>query len=561
MSTTKAINVLSKMFENVFGSSSRSVCLIRESTNLRQILEESILWLDTPVISLTTHHLQKMNLTGRDVSLCGNSLVYVKECEAFLELLFQPDFNESISSLFSPWSRMILACEVPPKSTQSLLVRLVDEFFIDIYDLNFLHSQNSSSDLGSSFTENNFIVKHLYMNRTVLELNSGGSLKVRWERFKPTKWVPRFRSGKPFRISLFHCPPYWFIENGTEIKDGLESHLLRDVVTGWPVQYHIDAAGPSSNNWTHGVGLVEEKKRDLSLCAHMIRINVGRRVDYTESIGNERLSFLVRKPYNPYIYQPLEISVYAAVFGMLISTSCLLHYFRKISRGRPSDWISQYMVMLSILNQVAVKSSLILQRKSTRILVISWVIFSILNATYYSAGLTSTLAHPRFTRDISTSEDMIRHNVPWYDENGYIQRFFESDYSGGSDTWQKLGLLHRKELRLQDEYNQSAILVRILGNRYVIDIENLPPELWKYYKVLKTDVTRFYNCFILQKHSPYKRYFDETILRMKENGILMKGGEWLYQTNRKSMDVFFTNSVDNKVVNLKINEERDLHEP
>ncbi|XP_023013274.2 uncharacterized protein [Leptinotarsa decemlineata] len=521
--------LLGKIMEMVFRSG--KICFVHDNTSISPKLEKALTLTNFSLNSFSVDYFTSSQLSAVRSELqqaCCDTLIILRQADDFLGSIFDEDFKKQIPDLIQPHSRMIFVYDKASEISKKLMMNLVNEFAIDVITVENLQPEKKSQFFSvESARGKNLRVKSLYRNKTILSVNQiNGNVKMRWSDFGRNKWTPKFAPGKFFTVSLFHCPPFWYVQNGT-LRKGLESRIIDEITKGWPVKYYVDEILQNEDKWNHTLDLVEQRERDAAVCSHWLIRSVSRRIHFTQPIYQVSITFLVKKPQllpiATFLFQPLQVSVYCAIFGVLILMRVLLYCFRQ--------WRSYR----------SFSETLHLGVRSINTLLLVLAVFSLLCSTYYSAGLTSNSAHPRVTQDIHSLEDMVAHNIPWVFDFDYYQKYFRSL---DNPVLQRLAELYIPGRKILDRTENSAIYVKVLGDKYVNEIEDLPASEWKYYKLLGEYIGHYYAGLILQKNSPFSRVFSEVSQRLLEGGLVQNMFDNLRTESQGFMEVFFTKYVD-----------------
>ncbi|KAG5875356.1 hypothetical protein JTB14_027677 [Gonioctena quinquepunctata] len=537
------VAILAEIFDRVFSTS--SICFVHDDNIFRHTLSEALILSNISLTSLSVDQLTSV-ASEDGPPVCSDSLISVLRADLFLKVLFLQESKTINPTLFRVQSRMIFVYENASMESKKLVSKLVDEFSIDVLAIEDL--EDSRYILGNGFAgKKNLRVESLFKRKTILLANnSDGNVKVDWSDFKPIKWTPKFAPDTHFKISLFHCPPYWYVENGT-VKRGIESFILEEITKGWPVKYYIEQVDVDHDLWNHTLGLVELRQRDAAVCHQWLDRAVSRNIDFTSVLDSVCATFLVKKPrllpVLSFVFQPLQVPVYAASLATLLAVSALLAFMKHfVTRASSSDCSAAVFHVLRLYSGGTVERPRNEQGICISTLILAWIIFCLLSSTYYSAGLTSATSNPRVTYDINSLEDMVTYGVPWVVETDFYSNYFRST---GETTLRRLADLYIPGDKILDRTEYSAIYIKTLGNGYVTSIDDLPVSDWKYYKKLKECFKMYYAGVVLQKNSPFRGIFDDIITRITEGGFMLHALNTLYSSNGTSMEGFSSRYVDN----------------
>ncbi|CAG9838601.1 unnamed protein product [Diabrotica balteata] len=415
-------------------------------------------------------------------SKCHEYLIYTENMENFEKLANIKELLE----MFRPWGKMIFITSTKPNVSSNFLTVAVNEKAID------------------------YAIVTIVENNVTVELTFGDSFNfTNIPQSRKRKWIPKFAS--PIRITIFHCPPYVIIGKNNSIY-GVEMTILRESFKGLPVQYLVhNNESEDGGMWFNTLVELEVGQRELCICS--------------------------RWPENGY-KKNLEIM-------FLVRTEQFSNYLRS-RRHRPVYYYVQILLdLMRIFTGGGVCLRFMYRLLSSKTVLICWLYTCLVFGTYYSAGITSTLAFPPIMNVVNTLQDMVRLHVPWKLSNDYYKQEFQLR---NSTLYNGLANLHVLGNRIEDRTPNSAIMAKVIENHFVSDLEALPERDRKYYKVVKPCVATHESVFFVKKDSALTKLLDQTITKFVESGIfrylILKKLNKFYGT--AAHESFFSNYVENR---------------
>lgn len=156
-------------------------------------------------------------------------------------------------------------------------------------------------------------------------------------------------------------------------------------------------------------------------------------------------------------------------------------------------------------------------------ILVCWSTTSLLLSTGYSAGFTSLITYPTYTKVINSFQDMLDENVRWGDKDTdclYTLRFYPRPYMD------KLLSNFLLETSSNDSISKVkkgnyGIFVKTLTKYFITRVDSLDDYGLKNLKRLPACVAEEYMVFPMRRNSPYVNILDRKIERFKEHGLIL----------------------------------------
>lgn len=338
--------------------------------------------------------------------------------------------------------------------------------------------------------------------------------------FKP--WKQIFR--RPFRVGLFNCSPFVIYDERNEPNDGIEFNLMKCVTTGFPIEYvKINATGNEA--FAKVRETVVTKNADLAVCALWMASQSSEEMDVIETIfphGNICATFLVPKPsqyvgfLNPFL--PLSANLWIAI---LLSISLMYLTLLTLSMTLPKLGLENINKSTAFLNVIRILSSGSAPKSSLKWnltlkeLLLPWSVTCMILTASYSAGITSTMNVPKYTKSIRTFSDVVEQQLKLTGVPKFIYHICENS---NNPILTKL-----KDYFLEDtKYGSTfyGVFVKRMQGDYVINAEELTESQRSRFQILNECVMNLYLTILVPKNSPFKRYFDRKTTLLSQHGII-----------------------------------------
>ena len=294
----------------------------------------------------------------------------------------------------------------------------------------------------------------------------------------------------------------------------------------------------------------------LQICSLWLRAIPPHGVQYSYPWTRQKGTFLVPKP-QPLsrallLYLPLEVWTWIILFSTLLSFSLLLYGAAKFVR-LSSRYQNIHHCFLDVSRILMLSSPPDFPHQATlRYLLTAWAFFSLLTTTVYSSGFTSLLTSPLYSNPIDTIQDLLDQNIFWGEQITSFNDFLTSSgnpklHEFGQKFIKERSPAEREKRILKGNY---AIFCKVLSDTFVTESERLSPSARQMLRVMKEPMFIFYVGIGLRENSPYKSFFDSTIIRLEQGGLT---DFWqhlvIYKLGHHYMNTFFT--LQNDVIDRK----------
>lgn len=335
------------------------------------------------------------------------------------------------------------------------------------------------------------------------------------EEPKTAELKPRLRQNLTIRICYIQSPPFTCLDKENRLIDGVQVPVFKEATKDLQVIYKLIEEPEDQLIWDSELDALTKNVCDVAAGGQWHRV-FSPAVEYTYPDSHFCLTFLVKKP----LLLP-QTSFVTTHFGTAVMLylgvmSCILLTFRIIKRVMTDTRVFEDLTdVFNIITLQSDKSTHIWV--SSRCLLLFWLIFRLLFPIYCSAGITGSLAKPNFYKNIDSFADMVREQVIWTSNSNIYRGYMEESID---ETIWALAKLNVRGDEILDRTEDSAILVKVISDAYLINLDRLPKEDQKYYKLLRECVNKYYSGFAVNKRSPFKGLFDYATLRLTEAGIV-----------------------------------------
>lgn len=357
--------------------------------------------------------------------------------------------------------------------------------------------------------------------RTVL-INQEQQIDSNHFAFKP--WKPTF--DRQFRVSLFNCSPFVIFDYRNEPNGGIEFNFVKHLTRDFPVDY-LKINGSGNPAFGRVRKSVITKDADLGVCALWMLSDGSQEMDAVANIfPHDSLcaTFLVPKPslyvgfLNPFL--PLSANLWLAIFLSMVLiyfTILLLNmFFPKIG------W-KQINKSAAVLNVIRILSSGSVPSTSKdrnfaflKKILLPWSITCMILTASYSAGFTSTMNVPKYTKSIRTFSDVVEQQLQLVGTPKSIHDICENS--------QNPLLVKLKDCFIDESkpnlHTSFGMFVKRLQGYYVMNSEELPEIQRDTYRILNECVMNFYLTLLVPRNSPFKKIFDRESILLRQHGII-----------------------------------------
>lgn len=332
------------------------------------------------------------------------------------------------------------------------------------------------------------------------------------------------------RASFFQCPPFvYYVKRGNHTTyDGIEYRFLHETTKNWHTKYTLrDPTKESPNPWRMTLNDLGNNISDISMCSVWLIELHFHMCDLSEPYDSQCATFVVPKPtlltQASLIYMPLSYEVWTAFVITLASTIVLLKFFSYAGRKlfRNSKYETQFKSMgLATIEVINIVTSHGLKRFPVqlpfKVLIISWIIFSLLLGTGYNTGFTSLLTSPTYSKSIDMVSDFIEQGIGWGEPGKYPEMLDEFRQTG------KAGYAAVAD-RFVEEDSYATVYKKLESGKYGKFVKRLSDNfvtesdsylhLSNSLQVMKECLGKYYTTFAFQKQSPFRKIFNRQIPR------------------------------------------------
>lgn len=520
LNETYIIEIAQNIIMNVFKTSS-CISFINTKGTSNNILERALWKTAIPLISASN---KKNDFIQKYVQSCG-SIIASSDC----------DFLHNLSSMFKPHHTVAIISSCLKSSFTQLLQDTANLRGINIVTIESLIEPNNNTLYNDNKVNEAYFLKvtSLLENRILLEWNYEDVLELNEQDLQNIQWKATFSPGTYFKVSVFNCAPYVLLDPVRGVYDGVEYRMVKEITKNFPVRFKIYFNQTDDMNlWDKVIHDVETKESDIALCSHWYLRVLARSVDVSSAYGQVCVTFLVPKPQilpeTTYILQPLREHVWIVIMFSLILLSVLLHLIAKFytEMGMPEHPYSSMVATALDMVQSCAYAHLshflkVSYYSHLRIISILICILMTILSNAYSAGFTSLLAKPRYSRPVRTFEDMVEQNMHWTDYDDTLATFFKNSTRPAlkqlSDLYVYVYLPERNKKIRKDNY---AMISKSLGDNFVTETETLDSYGKTHLKILSDCFMDSYVVFPFAKDSPFINVFNKYITLFIEHGLI-----------------------------------------
>ncbi|KAI2474146.1 Ionotropic receptor 184 [Diabrotica virgifera virgifera] len=542
----KIENILSKVLSIHF---KKCVYYIFEKntklTNLPRIIDKALMISNIPMVTIQQNYSKELLK-----STCREYLIYTESIKNFEKLAG----IQELLDMFRPWSKMMIITSSKPNTSSNFLTTAVNEKAINLLIVTIVENVENKYFL-DIITEYKVNI-HVVQQNTTLEVTfEEGFNFTKVSQSGKRKWIPKFSS--PIRITIFQCPPYVIIGKNNSLY-GVEMTVLRESFKGLRVQYfvHNNETEEDGGMWYTTLVQLEAGQTELCICSRWPINAYKKNLEISKSLHQVCQVFVAKKPtiypdlmfvfytFNMVIIGPsIVLLLFFSVF--LIKTEAFSNYLRD-GRNIPCyGYIRILLDLMRIFTGGGVCFRFKYRLLSSKTVLICWLYTCLVFGTYYSTSITSTLAFPPVMNVVNTLQDMVRLSVPWKLSNNYFKQEFQLR---NSTLYDGLANLHVVGRRIKDRTQNSAIVAKLIEHHFVSELENLPENDRRYYKVVKPCFETHESVFFVKKNSALTKLLDQTITKFVESGIarylIIKCLNKFYGT--AAHESFFSNYVENR---------------
>lgn len=441
----------------------------------------------------------------------------------------------SILSKIKPYTRAMIvynSTETSPIGSfmQKLYYRSVDAIALDIKDSN-------SIKVTFNDKRSDIIIKTEQQNLEPIF-------------FKP--WKPIFP--RPFRVSLFNCSPFVIFDENNEPTTGIELNFIKYITKDFPLVYlKINASGNSA--FAKVRKTVVTKDADLGVCAlWMVKQDLHELDTLTTIFPHDSLcaTFLVPKPY-PYIgflnpFLALSKHLWLAIFISVLLIYIIILILNWIFYKKTINKSAVFLNIIRILSSGSIPSK---KHSVLKKLLLSWSLTCMILTASYSAGITSTMNVPKYTKSIRFFNDIVEEQLKLI---GTPKSIYDICKNSKNPILTKLKDYFITNENKITKHEPFGLFVKRIQGYYVMNAEKLNEEQRYRYHILNECIMNIYLTLMVAKNSPFKRIFDRQSILLQQHGIIQAwkrnltiSGRFNYMRNFFIVD---ERSYDYKVLSL-----------
>lgn len=331
--------------------------------------------------------------------------------------------------------------------------------------------------------------------------------------------------------SAFNCFPFFMFDG--KHYGGLEHFMLQEITKGYKLIYRVHNRSSVADTWEAVKIDVGRGITDIGMCSQWLSISLNTKT-YSMPYTQNCATFLVPKPtvlsFALFVFLPFNYRVWICIVIVAIIQIIMIHFFARKYMQLFRNFASRYTRISDSFDHIV---RILIQQSTNyfpannqhvlRALILIWVLTSLLIATGYSAGITSLLAKPRYTKPINSFDDFHNEKIQWGSNN---RLYADILLSSGDATMMKVansyvyeGNDQVKSARLKR--GKYAALIKTISNNFVTDVEFLQndKELTYSLRVMQECLNNYYVVFSLRENSPFKHLFDKKIYQITESGL------------------------------------------
>jgi hypothetical protein len=476
--------------------------------------------LNVQLVSVDLNNIKSLN---RITFMCEGYIIFSNDSDD-MNTLFT---LKLINTYFKPHKNILLFTESPKNINIQEMYRATE-----LHDLNLIIvDMKRNTELGVGKRRIFMPEEGTYTLTPIRQLHNDQS------KWSPDKVLTKFN--QKFSVALFNCPPFAIFNETTNTYEGLEIKMLNEILNNWPKNYVFLTAEKDSGKFLYTTALdrVLQDNYDLAICSPWQQAvynyyNVAKSIEYAMICKQ----FLVPRPkllpnYS-FIFQSLQSNVWLVYFLTLIGCSAVTHITGIVLNKFSSSYSQRQTLEATVIQLIRVFSlgsfyQMPHQNKSSvKLILTSVCVFCLLMSTYYSAGLTTSLRFPRYSKKIDSLQDIVENNIKWLDGSEWMKDWMKNTTNELlhklADQFETYDTLSERNRKMMD--GNYAIFVQTLSgitkNYYVMFTESLNEYGRKKFKIVTENVGCFYAIFPLKENSPYVDIFNRAIQNFMEFGLM-----------------------------------------
>lgn len=372
--------------------------------------------------------------------------------------------------------------------------------------------------------------------------------------FKP--WTPSYH--RPFHVGLFNCSPFVIFNELNEPNHGIEYNLVKHVIKDLPLEY-IKMNSSGNQAFAKVRNAVVTKEADIGICAiWMVSGELNETGVVATIFPHDDLcaTFLVPRPelyvgfLNPFF--PLTPNLWLATFlciPLMYVTILISNVFLYKMRLKTINVPAALLQIIRILSSGSATGNWNISLKQ---LLLAWSITCMILTCCYSAGITSSMDVPKYTKSIQTLSDVVEQKLKLV---GIPKLVKDVCNNSENPILTKLVDNFIDENKIS-QHKSFGIFVKLVQDRYVMNSEQLSNTQRTTYKILSECVMNFYLTLLVRINSPFKRFFDMQSILLQQHGIISAWKRNLTASGRFNyMKQFFVSDVQSyayKPLNMKV---------
>ncbi|KAJ9578272.1 hypothetical protein L9F63_005493 [Diploptera punctata] len=285
----------------------------------------------------------------------------------------------------------------------------------------------------------------------------------------------------------------------------------------------------------------------LQICSMWLPDPPRRGVKHSTPWSRQKGTFMAPKP-QPLprallLYLALQFWTWVILLITLLSFNLILHGTAKLL-PLSSHYQNIHNCFVDSFRILMLNSPPKLPRQvALRYLLTAWSFFSLLTTTVYSSGFTSLLTSPIYSDPIDTIQNLLNQNIYWGEQSRWLEGHIRNSKNTELQEFGNKFMLEnsqadRERRILQGHY---AVFCKVLSDSFVTESEKLSPEARQNLRVMEEPVFTFYVGIGMRENSPYTSYFDSTITRLEQGGLIDFWQQLIiYRLGYRYMNTFFT---------------------
>lgn len=405
------------------------------------------------------------------------------------------------------------------------------------YSLQIILIQNVTVSIHNSFfnkLNKNIIVVELFNQKLKLtDWNIATKRQKNLDKLKKFQ-LQRFNNDmdKSVRISVFNCTPF-FYKTPSNIYNGIEHAIIKETVQLNKVKYIFYDFDETTDLWKQVMDDVQYGDSDISMCSQWLTLSKIVDTTFTTPYTQICATFLAPEPhllpYSMNVIFPLSLKVWYLIIFFTIITTLVLYIQAKIytliHKEFTSPYLSLQICFVQVLRVLSQGSVYVLPPQKQfifRWVFIFWSTSTLLITTGYSAGFTSILTTPRYTKSINTLQDFIEQEIHWGSRN--ILYVNELLYQNDSVLNEIANLFQRENsIKMKNERiatKKYGVLVKKMLEEFITDTEFFDENAKQSLKVMQECIHNYNVILTLRENLPLQRRLNRQMSRFIESGLL-----------------------------------------